>query len=165
MLVHQYIIPRNERAGPLFQYRMHASWYRCSSLLRAETQWYSSTCYCGHYLYVSLFTNCESFNTSLHSILWETACEEMRTATVPFTHCEKLFVKQMRASAVQFRCYQCECVLSVLFVWVPLGSWSWKIRFSNLLERFHFPSRHSELSFIFQMKFSSGSYIIVLLCT
>ena len=35
MLVHQYIIPRNERAGPLIQYRIRASWYRCGSSLRS----------------------------------------------------------------------------------------------------------------------------------
>jgi hypothetical protein len=145
MLVHQYIIPRNERAGPLFQYRMHASWYSCGSSLRAEAQWCSSTCYCRHYRYVPLFTNCETFNTRFIDSCEKRSTKQMRTSTVRFAHCEKLFVKQNESFSTSVNAgVFLVCHFGVLFAWVP--AWVPEVEQRALGSQ----TRQSELAFIFK---------------
>ena len=77
MLVDQYVIPRTERAGQLFQYRTQASCSCTADVLLTL------------YRYVFLFTNWEALNTSLHSATVRNCSRIARAATVRFTHCEK----------------------------------------------------------------------------
>ena len=148
MVVHQYIIPRIERAGPLFQYRMHASWYRCGSSLRADAQWCSLMCYCWHCRYVSLFTNCETFNSSLHSLLWETVRETNESSNSSLrwlgeTVCESNEGFNSSVHLSMRVCFECVILAFSSCAWVPE------------VERLGSQTRLSpELAFIFNLEFS-----------
>ena len=119
----------------------------------------SSTC-CWHCRSVSLYTNCEAFNSLLHSALWETVNELWELQQFASRTVRNMFVKKMRAPTVRFThqyegCFECTIVWSSLrvFLWVP-G-----------VERLISPIRLSDLAFIFQFDIEQNANIVLSLCS
>jgi len=151
MLVDQYVIP--QEPNEYVQFSNTECRLRVISTVSSvgPKQLCSSTC-CWHCRSVSLFTNCEAFNSSLHSATaWETDPELWELQQFASRTVRTMFVKKMRAPTVRFthqceRCFECTIVWSSLrvFLWVPGVE-----RLSSPTTRVH--CRLSELAFIFQI--------------